>query len=198
VILAWRSPDRRRASAGLAIVPALFAAFPLTLWQSTGDIWGFLHSQDLWHRHVSWAGPFGGLWQGTRAGLVGIAHVLRHQPARRYGVAQGSDYWLRIDGLNVQAFLFLLVFVALTVVAWRRFGAPYGLFAAVSLAIPLSAPAAKVPLLSLPRFGVVIFPLFLALAAVGGRPRLHTAILTVSALMLGVAVVQWALWQWVA
>jgi hypothetical protein len=26
----------------------------------------------------------------------------------------------------------------------------------------------------------------------------HTAILAVSSLMLGVAVVQWALWQWVA
>ncbi len=32
-------------------------------------------------------------------------------------------------------------FVLLTVVAWRRFGAPYGLFAAVSLVIPLSYPA---------------------------------------------------------
>ena len=90
------------------------------------------------------------------------------------------------------------MFVALAVVAWRRFGAPYGLFAAASLAIPLSAPANKAPLLSLPRFGLVIFPLFLALAALGGRPRLHTAILAVSSLALGVAVVQWALWQWLA
>ena len=86
-----------------------------------------------------------------------------------------------------------------TVVAWRRFGAPYGLFAAVSLAIPLSYPSSRWPLLSLPRFGLVIFPLFLALAAVtAGRPRLHTAVVACSALFLGVAVVQWALWQWVA
>ena len=42
-------------------------------------------------------------------------------------------------------------------------------------------------------------PLFLALAAVtAGRPRLHTAAIACSALFLGVAVVQWALWQWVA
>jgi hypothetical protein len=54
-------------------------------------------------------------------------------------------------------------------------------------------------LLSLPRFGVVIFPVFLALAAVtAARPRLHTAVVVCSALFLGVAVVQWALWQWVA
>jgi len=29
-------------------------------------------------------------------------------------------------------------------------------------------------------------------------PRLHTAIVSISALFLGVAIVQWALWQWVA
>jgi hypothetical protein len=44
----------------------------------------------------------------------------------------------------------------------------------------------------------VLFPCFLALAAVGGRPRVHTAILVVSSLLLGVATTQWALWQWVA
>jgi hypothetical protein len=54
-------------------------------------------------------------------------------------------------------------------------------------------------LLSLPRFGLVIFPFFLALAAVtAGKPRLHTAVVACSALVLGIAVVQWALWQWVA
>ena len=54
------------------------------------------------------------------------------------------------------------------------------------------------PLLSLPRFGIVLFPCFLALATLGGRPRVHTAILVVSSIMLGIAVTQWALWQWVA
>jgi hypothetical protein len=100
---------------------------------------------------------------------------------------------------NVQAFAFLVLFLTLTVVAWRRFGAPYGLFAALSLAIPLSYPSSRWPLLSLPRFGLVIFPLFFALAAVtAARPRLHTAVVACSGLFLGVAVVQWALWQWVA
>ena len=93
---------------------------------------------------------------------------------------------------------FLVLFVALTVIAWRRFGAPYGLFCAVSLAIPLSVPSQRWPLLSMPRFGLVLFPCFLALAVLGGRPRVHTAILVVSSIMLGVAVTQWALWQWVA
>ena len=83
-------------------------------------------------------------------------------------------------------------------IAWRRFGAPYGLYAVLSLAIPLSYPSSRWPLLSLPRFGLVIFPLFLALAVVGHRPRVHTVIVASSAVFLGIAVTQWALWQWVA
>ncbi len=62
-----------------------------------------------------------------------------------------------------------------------------------SLLLPLSVPSERWPLLSLPRFGLVVFPLFLALAALAARrPRLHTAIVAISALLLGVAVVQWA------
>jgi type II secretory pathway component PulM len=45
----------------------------------------------------------------------------------------------------------------------------------------------------------VIFPFFLALAWLSGRtPRAHAAILGTSALLLGVFVTQWALWDWVA
>jgi len=51
---------------------------------------------------------------------------------------------------------------------------------------------------AMPRFGLAVFPLFLALAVIGGRPRVHTAIVGVSAVLLGVAVTQWALWEWVS
>lgn len=44
----------------------------------------------------------------------------------------------------------------------------------------------------------MIFPFFLALAAIARKPRVHTAVLSISSVLLGVAVVQWALWQWVA
>ena len=64
--------------------------------------------------------------------------------------------------------------------------------------MPLSAPSDRWPLLSLPRFGLVIFPLFLALASLGARPRVHDAIVGVSALLFGIAIVQWVLYQWVA
>jgi hypothetical protein len=183
-LLAWRAPDRRRALGGLAVAPALFAVFPLVLWGQVGDAWAFLDAQERWHRHLSPAGPLGGIWEGVRAVAEGDT------PA---GAAP-----MHAAAVNWQGLAALVLFGALTVVAWRRFGAPYGLFAALSLALPLSLPSDRWPLLSLPRFGLVVFPFFLALAALGGRPRVHAAILACSALLLGVTVTQWALWQWVA
>ena len=180
-LLAWRQRDRLRALAGLALALPVAALYPLFLWQQDRGPWAFWHAQDQWHRHISWGGPFGGIWEA-------LTHWTPSQAGPQHAIA-----------VNAEGLVALVLFLVLTIVAWRRFGAVYGLFAAASLAIPLSYPSSRWPLLSLPRFGLVIFPLFLALAALtAGRPRLHVAVVACSALFLGVAVVQWALWQWVA
>ena len=197
-LMAWQERDRLRAVGSLAVAPVLFAAYPLYLWQAEGDPWAFLHAQRIWSRHLSPAGPLGGIWDGLRAGWAGVEQLASGSHTHVYWTAVQDTDPIRAATINLENLAFLVLFVALTVVAWRRFGAPYGLFAAVSLAIPLSVPSERWPLLSIPRFGLTIFPFFLALAVIGRRPRAHTAILCVSSLLLGVAVVQWALWQWVA
>jgi hypothetical protein len=180
-VLAWRARDRRRAFGGLALALPVATAYPLLLWQQVGDPWAFWNAQDQWHRHLSRAGPLGGIWQA-------LIHWTPTHAEFQHAIA-----------VNAEGLVALVLFSVLTVVAWRRFGTPYGLFAALSLALPLSYPSSRWPLLSLPRFGLVIFPLFLALASLtAGRPRAHSAVVACSALLLGVAVVQWALWQWVA
>ena len=179
-LLAWRSPVRARALASLGGALVLAAAYPLYLWHRLGDPWAFARAQELWHRHLSPFGPLGGIWDALTKWTPPGADP-------RHAVA-----------INAQALVFLVLFAGLSVVAWRRFGAPYGLFCALSLALPLSEPSSRWPLLSLPRFGLSVFPFFLALAWLGGRPRMHTAIVAVSSIMLGIATAQWALWQWVA
>jgi hypothetical protein len=193
-VLAWRHRERIRALGKLALALPVAAIYPLVLWQQVGDPLAFSDAQNRWHRHLSWAGPFGGLWHGLESTWHGLEQfVVGH------GTNVPGTNPMHAAAENVQAFAFLALFIALTVVAWRRLGAAYGVFAAVSLVIPLSYPSSRWPLLSLPRFGLVIFPLFLALAALtADRPRLHTAVVACSSAFLGVAVVQWALWQWVA
>jgi len=179
-LLAWRERRRLRALAGISLALPIAAVYPIVLWRQLDDPWAFAHAQDQWHRHVSRAGPLGGIWDA-------VVHWTPSGAGAQHAVA-----------VNAEGLVCLVLFATLTVIAWRRFGAPYGLYAVLSLAIPLSYPSSRWPLLSLPRFGLVIFPLFLALAVVGRRPRVHTVIVASSAVFLGIAVTQWALWQWVA
>ena len=197
-LFAWRAPRRGQAVLRLAAAPALFALYPLWLWWRLNDPLAFANAEDVWSRHVSSAGPLGGLWDGLRAGWAGVRQLASGSDATRYwsGVQDADPD--RVAAVNLEQLAFLALFVGLTVVAWRRFGAPYGLFAALSLAIPLSVPSERWPLLSIPRFGLVVFPFFLALAALGAHPRVHTLVVVMSAMLLGLVCVQWALWQWVA
>ena len=197
-VMAWRRPERRQALLRLCVAPLIFAAYPLYLGLSRGDAFAFARAQGFWNRHLSYAGPLGGIWDGLRSAWAGVEQLASGSHTHVYWTPVQDTDPMRAAAVNLEAFAFLVLLVALTMVAWRQFGAPYGLFCAVSLAIPLSAPSARWPLLSMPRFGLVLFPCFMAMAVLGGRPRVHTAILVVSSIMLGVAVTQWALWQWVA
>jgi len=190
-LLAWRGQNRARSLVKLAVAPAMFATYPALLWQQIGDPWGITHAEGTWHRHASAAGPFAGIWNGLDAGWGGLRAFWTAAWAHNSAA-------LRPDVTNIEYAAFLLLFLLLTVVAWRRFGAPYGLFAACSLALPLSVPAADKPLLSLPRFGLAIFPLFLGLAAVGERRRLHIAITVVSVLLLSFHLIDWTFGGWVS
>jgi hypothetical protein len=200
VLLAWRAEDRRRTLVSLGLMPGVFLAYPLLLWHQVGDPFAFVHDEldPLWARHVSPIGPLGGLWDGLVAGWWGVVQLASGSNAHQYWTHVHDTTPLRMAALNLEYLLFLALFVWLTVVAWRRFGTPYGLFCALSLAIPLSAPSERWPLLSMPRFGLAVFPFFLALAWIGRRPQANAAIVAVSSVLLGVSVAQWALWQWVS
>jgi hypothetical protein len=77
-------------------------------------------------------------------------------------------------------------------------GAAYGVYTLTSVAIPLTFVSDKVPLWSIQRFAVVVFPAFMALATVvrGRRAVLVTA--TILGAWACVYVLRWALWYWVA
>ena len=185
-LMAWRSPERRRALLSLAIAPALASLHLLVVWQARGGLHDLFQAQSLWRRHLSPAGPFGGIVHGVGKGWSTLAAL---------GDPSGPNLLWPSELLNAG---FLVLFLSLTVVVWRRVGAPYGLFAALSLALPLSFPADPSPLLSLPRFGLVVFPFFLALGTLGQSRRVHLAIALVSGTCLVLATVEWVRWGWIA
>ena len=174
VVLAW--PNVRRL-AWLAIAPAMFAAFPVALQLQAHDPWAFVHAQANWGRHFSLAGPFGGLADAIRA----LWHHTDNFSERFY------------LAVNIESLIFLALFLALLPAVWRSVGKAYAVYAAVAIAIPMSVPsnAGQFPLFSMPRFTILAFPCFIALAVYGSRPYVHTTIVALSSLFLGVAIVQW-------
>ena len=179
-VLAW--PDIKALAWVAGAAAALFALLPLTLLLQISNAWAFLHTQAEWNRHLSHAGPFGGLWDAV-SGLGSTPE------------STTASHALAVD---LESLIFLLFFLALLPLVWRRLGPAYGVFAAVSVLLPLSFPASDFPLLSFPRFGVVIFPFFVVLAGLGRRPRVHALIVSLSAALLAVALVEWVTFNWVA
>jgi 4-amino-4-deoxy-L-arabinose transferase-like glycosyltransferase len=184
VLFAWRSPERKRALLSLVAAPVLAALYPLWLQVKLSAPRAGFASQAGWGRHVSVAGPLAGLWHGAQAAWVGLGRL----------ASQGGPH----ASHNLENFAFLVVFVWLGVEAWRRFGAPYGLFVLGSLAIPLSAPTVGYPLLSMPRFCLPLFPAFMALAAVAHTTRRDRIVLVVSSVLLAVTIAEWSAGQWVS
>ena len=186
LLLAWRSPERRRALLSLLPAPLIAGLYPLWLQLKLHAVFSAFSNESGWGRHLSHAGPFGGLWHSLEKAWVGVKQIATADPNAQAGAH------------NLEYLAFFVVFVWLGIEAWRRFGAPYGLFVLGSLVIPLSAPTVGYPLLSMPRFCLPLFPAFLALAAIANTERRNRTVLILSTLFLGVAVVEWSVGQWVS
>jgi hypothetical protein len=67
------------------------------------------------------------------------------------------------------------------------------------MALPLSYPVAPQPLMSVPRYLVVLFPLAIWLAAwLAERPRLQRPAFVLSVALMVLFVGQFSTWHWVA
>jgi hypothetical protein len=195
---AWRSRDRRRALASLIAVPVLGGLYPLWLQLRLHAPRSEFSNEAGWNRYLSHAGPFGGLWRAAQAAWAGIEQLATGSTTHRYWNGATNADPLYVAAHNLEDVAFFVLAAVLGVVAWRRLGAPYGLFVLGSLLIPLTFPARGYPLLSMPRFTLVLFPAFIAAATLTRDSRQERAVLGVSVLLLGVAVVQWSAGYWVS
>jgi hypothetical protein len=176
-----RGERRPRDAAWIAVVPLGLVVFCAALAAGGGDALAPFHAQDIWFRHF--AGPFVGVWDGTTAAWRGLHHL--------------GDKAARAD---VVLFCFLVLAVPAVVGTLRRLPPAYGAYVLAALALPLSYPVGPQPLMSLPRFLAVLFPLFMWLGAWladGGRAR-RAAVLVPSAAGLVAVTAVFATWHWIA
>lgn len=196
-LLWWtRGARRARDAAWLALVPAGLLAFCGALGAAGLDWRAPFDAQEQWFRHF--AGPFGGVWDGTVAAFDGARQLLSGARLPVYFGAAGGDPFV-VALHNLELFAALVLAVPAVVGAWRRLPPAYGAYAVAALALPLSWPVAPQPLMSLPRFELVLFPLFMWAGAwaMRGRRRLAVAGTLLLALQ-GVAAASVATWHWFA
>jgi hypothetical protein len=186
----------RRELLWLALLPAGVALYGGWLALSGGDALGPFHAEQAWSRHL--VGPFVGVWDGLVAGFDGLRQLLSFQRAHVYfPIAAGNPYIVASHNLLALAFLVLAV-PALVGVA-RRLPLAYAAYVLAALALPLSYPVAPQPLMSIPRYLVVLFPLGMWLAAwLAERPRLQWPALALSVVAMVFFAGQFATWHWVA
>jgi hypothetical protein len=180
----------------LALVPLGLAAYCVYLQLEGLDPLAPFHAQDIWFR--SFAGPFGGVWDGAVAAWDGARQLLSGQRGHVYFDKAGGDPFLAARH-NIDLFAWLVLGLAALAGAARRLPVAYTAYLVAALALPLSYPVGPEPLMSLPRFLAVLFPLAIWLALwMTGRAWRERLVLGAFVLGLVVYTGIFATWHWEA
>lgn len=174
----WWSAYRENAAAGaknlvpILLIPLGLVLFMAYLWVLNGDPLYFTHVQSHWNRQL--AAPW-----------TSIANSF-HKIATAYGPQTVAQQILELT--------FTALMIGVLVAGWRKLKASYIAYMGLSILMPLCTSS----LMSMPRFALVLFPMFAILALWGGRPRINNAIVALSLPLLGLFTVLFADWYWVA
>jgi hypothetical protein len=180
----------------LALVPCGLAAYCAFLALGGQDALAPFHAQDVWFR--SFAGPFVGAWDGLVAAFDGARQLLSGSRTPVYFAEAGGDPYLNAAH-NLELFAWLVLALVAVAGVLRRLPAAYGAYVVAALALPLSYPVGPQPLMSLPRFVAVLFPLAIWLAVwMTGRAARERIVLAAFAVGLAIYTGIFATWHWVA
>ncbi|HVF78945.1 MAG TPA: mannosyltransferase family protein [Solirubrobacteraceae bacterium] len=180
----------------LLLVPLGLAAYCGFLALGGHDPLAPFNAQEVWFR--SFAGPFAGAWDGLVAAVQGTRQLLSGAREPVYFTPAGGDPFL-VARHNLELFVWLLLACVAVVGVLRRLPAAYGAYVVAALALPLSYPVGPQPLMSLPRFLVVLFPLAIWLALwMTGRAVRERIVLALFASGLVIYTGIFATWHFVA
>ncbi len=176
-LIEWSSqrPLRPRAYYDLfaaALIPLGLAVYMAYLWVLRADPLYFSHVQVHWNRHLAMP------WVSVANAFGKLAHATGPQL-----VANQS--------LEIA---FTLLMIGVLLAGWHSLRPSYIAYMALSILVPMSTSN----LMSMPRFALVLFPMFAIMARWGERPWVNNVILAFSLPLLGLFTVLFADWYWVA
>jgi hypothetical protein len=181
----------------LALVPAGLGLYLGWCAIALDDVLAPFHAQALWLRHFE---PLGAIGGGLNAAWQGLRQIVHGSATPVYFTDNGGDPF-EVAGQSLMLLGFLIFALLALAGTLRRLPFAYGAYVAVALAMTLSYPLDAQPLMSLPRYMVVLFPLQMWLARWagerGGDAGVERAV-AVGAVLLGLLTAQFAHWGFVA
>ncbi len=167
-----------RACFSSMLVPLGIVTFMLYLWIIKGDPIAFSTEEAaFWHRHLTF--PLVSI-------IMAVQTFFRPEP-------------LDLHLLNALDLSFALIPLALLVLGWKRLPLHYSLFALATLLFNLSYPQGIFePLTAVPRYMLVIFPVFVLLGLWGKQSSIDRIILACCMPVFAINVVLFVSHYWVA
>ena len=167
---------------GIALVPCGLVAYACYCSMRFGDALSWYHAQALWQHqfHLPWET----LWITVRA--------IRH--------ASGLfSYQALHDGLDLLSVLFVLVMAGLMCVKPFRLPPVYLVYALPLIFFFLCAPVINIPLVplqSVPRFMLEVFPVFVVASALGKYRVFHEGYMFISGALLSLSCLLFLIGHW--
>jgi hypothetical protein len=168
----WPLDTAVKPLGGIVAIPLGLASYMAYLWVLRGDPLYFSHVQAHWGRHLAWP------WVSFGYSL----HLI-------FGNTEPQTVANQL--LEVT---FTLLMIATLVIGFRRLRASYIAYMALSILVPISTSS----LMSMPRFALVLFPMFALFGLWGAKPTVNNIIVAFSLPLLGLFTVLFADWYWVA
>ena len=185
-----RRYDLRPDLLWFSAVPIGLLAYLVYLQLTFGHPLAPFNQQHHWHRSfVPLGGVPPGIWEGIKALISAVPGG-----ASLIGTHLNADsITRRIVELSV-----LILAAVLLRLSWKRLPMPYTAFAGLGFALAVSAPSSVEPLRSLPRFTLVLFPLWIALALWATERQLVRTVILVCGPLLVFWTYLFVSWTWAA
>ncbi len=194
VILHFGSPRRLDRRLGwVLVVPAALFAY-LGFLAANGFSWRAPFQEEaVWFRQAT--GPID-------AGISAVAAALRGAGAVIHGVqpvyAPSLSGPLSRGAESIVLLLVLVIAVVTLVGCFRRLPLAYGAYAAAALLVCTSSPVGGQPLLSLDRYALTIFPIWMAAGAWAAERRLTCPAALLGGMLLAFYTFHVATWSFIA
>ena len=166
----WKLRRTDASAASLLMIPEGLMVWMAYLSLGFGKPLLFAQVQDQWRRYM--AVPTFALWKSLEAAFQGARQLISAQTSHLYWPASQPGAAMPLAVANLINLWSFVVAVLAIFYGLRRLPVALSAYAIVTIGYPLLFPATSMPLMSMPRFVLAAFPIFMSIAIfTERRPR---------------------------